>query len=281
LILARKFAFLGALGASLLALTAAAQTVGASADDGGRPLWEAGAVAGGGFFSDYPGADQSHRRGLLAPMVIYRGPILRIDNEGVRGRLLKSDDLEFDLTASGAFNARDNDARRGMPGLDYLFGVGPQMVYKGLRAWPGQPTLHLKSQALMSSDFHRSHGRGYTVEGEMRWRFGLAGGSVTAGIEPSWASRELQAFFYEVAPAYALPDRPAYTARSGYFGTAFKAAYNRRLSGQLSWFVAGRLSALHGAANRESPLMRRDSAFALGAGIVWTPWQSEGRVGAP
>jgi len=276
-------------GAALVAamcvpLTLAAQTAGAPADEAaGRPLWEVGLVAGGGVFSDYPGSDQSHRRGLLAPVVLYRGPILRVDQEGLRGRLLKSEDFEFDLSASGAFNARGNEARRGMPDLDYLFGVGPQLVYKGLRSWPGSPTLHLKANAVASTDFSDLRSRGGTLETELRWRFrapgGVPGSQLILGVEPTWASRQLQAYFYEVAPAYATAERPAYTARAGYFGTTFKAAYSQRLSESTSWFLAVRTIALQGAANRESPLMRRDSSFAVGAGIVWTPWRSSERVG--
>jgi outer membrane scaffolding protein for murein synthesis (MipA/OmpV family) len=271
--------------ALLLPLALAAQTAGASADDAaGRPLWEVGVVAGGGVFSDYPGSDQSHRRGLLAPLVLYRGPILRVDQEGVRGRLLNSEDFEFDLSASAAFNARENDARRGMPDLDYLFGVGPQLVYKGLRGLPGSPTVHVKANAVFSTDFSDLHHRGGTLETELRWRLrgiaGIPGSQLTLGVEPTWASRALQAYFYEVAPAYATAERPAYGARAGYFGTGFKAAYSQRLSESTSWFLAARTMALHGAANRESPLMRRDTSFGVVAGIVWTPWRSETRVGA-
>lgn len=268
---------------AVLSLPLAAQSAGGPSDDPhGRPLWEAGAVAGGGLFSDYPGADQAHRRGLLAPVFVYRGPILRVDQEGVRGRLLQRSDVELDLTASGAFNARDNEARHGMPDLDYLFGIGPQLIYKGLHALPGRPTLHIKGNAVMSTDFHDLHQRGVTLDTELRWRWqglgGTPGSNLTLGIEPTWASRALQAYFYEVAPAYATPDRPAYAARAGYFGTTLKAAYSQRISDSTTWFVAFRGMALQGAANRDSPLMRRDASIALGAGIVWTPWRSQARV---
>jgi outer membrane scaffolding protein for murein synthesis (MipA/OmpV family) len=269
----------------VLPLHLAAQTVNAPADESaGRPLWEAGLVAGGGVFSDYPGADQTHRRALLAPVIMYRGPILRVDQEGVRGRLVQHSDWELDINGSGAFNARGNEARRGMPDLDYLFGLGPQLVYKGLRELPGSPTLHFKANAMISTDFHDLHSRGATLDTELRWRWhgigGIKGSNLVFGIEPTWASRGLQSYFYEVAPQYATPERPAYTARAGYFGTTLKAAYSQRLSESLSWFVAARGMSLQGAANRDSPLMRRDTSFAVGAGIVWTPWRSETRVGA-
>src|SRR5438034_3108450 len=97
-------------------------------DPAQRPKWEAGLVTGAGRVVDYPGADQSHWRGFAAPLFIYRGRLLRVDQDGIRGRLLKTSDIEFDVTGSAAFSARNNDARQGMPPLDYLFGVGPQVI---------------------------------------------------------------------------------------------------------------------------------------------------------
>lgn len=264
----------------VLAAAAAAQTPApdqAPAPPAGKPLWEAGFVAGGGRVSDYPGAGQSHVRGLVAPFVVYRGPVLNVDGEGIRGRLIDHPDFELQLTATAAFNARDSDARDGMPGLDYLFGLGPQLVYKGLRSVPGAPTLHLKARALFSTDFRHIDGRGASVEPELRWRFERFGGTPAAlvlGVQPVWASRALQRYFYEVASGQAVPGRPAYAARAGYLGTELKATLTRRVSDSVSWFVAVRAMSLDGAANEASPLLRRTSQLDVGAGMVWTPWRS-------
>jgi outer membrane protein len=253
-----------------------------TADDAaGRPKWEAGLVVGAGWVADYPGADQSHARGLLAPLVIYRGPILRVDRDGVRGRLLVGNDFEFDVSASAAFNARDSDARLGMPDLDYLFGVGPQLIYKGLRHAPGGPTLHLKLRAQLSTDFHDVHRRGATFDPELRWHVpGVAGTPVelTFGVQPTWASRALHRYFYQVDPAYATPTRPAYRARAGYLGTEIRFTLNRRVSPSLAWFATVRGLSLHGSANADSPLLRDKSNVNLGVGLLWTPLQSTARA---
>jgi outer membrane protein len=243
----------------------------------GKPRWEAGLVVGGGHLSDYPGAGESHLRSLVAPFVIYRGPMLNVDGEGIRGRLLNHPDLELDLAASGAFNARENEARAGMPGLDYLFGLGPQLVYKGMRAVPGSPTLHLKAKALFSTDFRGVDNQGASFEPELRWRFERFGGTpaaLTAGVQAAWATRDLHGHFYDVDAAYAVPGRPAYRARSGYLGTELRLALSRRVSASLSWFVAVRAMSLHGAANELSPLLIRTTTLDVGAGLLWTPWRS-------
>jgi outer membrane scaffolding protein for murein synthesis (MipA/OmpV family) len=220
-------------------------------------------------------------RSLIAPFVVYRGQVLNVDGEGVRGRLLAHPDLELDLAASGAFSARENDARAGMPGLDYLFGMGPQLVYKGLRAVPGSPALHLKAKAVFSTDFRSVDGRGGSIEPELRWRFERFGGTPAAlsvGIQSAWASRELQGYFYDVDAAFAVPGRPAYRARGGYLGSELRLALSRRASDSLSWFVAVRAMSLHGAANSDSPLLLRSATLDVGAGLLWTPWRSRQRA---
>jgi outer membrane scaffolding protein for murein synthesis (MipA/OmpV family) len=237
---------------------------------GDEPRWEAGIAAGAGRIADYPGSDQAHVRGLAVPVVIYRGPVLRIDREGIRSRLLDNPDLELDLAATASFNTRNNDARQGMPRLDYLLGAGPRLTYKGLRSMPGQPELRLAANAIVSSNLRRVDDRGLTLEPEVRWRHG----EWSAGVQPTWASRRLMRYFYEVDPAYATADRPAYSARAGYMGTTFKLDLHHRVDASLSWFVAVRALSLQGAANEASPLLRSRTNLSIGAGLVWTPWRS-------
>jgi outer membrane protein len=277
-------ALLPGLSAALACAAASAQAPVATevdADRPGAPRWEAGLAAGGGRVADYPGADQSHTRGIVLPVFVYRGPVLRVDQGGIRGRVVTTPQWEFELSATAAFNARNNDARQGMRPLDYLFGVGPQWVYKGWQSASGGPTLHLKLRALMSTDFRHLDPRGVSVDPELRWRFARSAGSprgLTVSLQPSWASRPLQRYFYEVAPGEATPSRPAYAARAGYLGTEASVTWSGRRSASLSWFVTARALSLHGAANAASPLLRDRSNVGFGAGIVWTPWRSRERV---
>jgi MipA family protein len=272
-----------ALLASLLPALASAQSTPRGPDNEdapGAPRWEAGLAAGGGYLSDYPGADQSHLRGIVVPVLFYRGPILRIDQSGIRGRFLDTPDLELELTATAAFDARNNDARAGMPELDYLFGVGPQLIYKGLHAF-GAPALHLKLRALMSTDLHRIDERGFSIDPELRWHFRpLAGspGVLTVSLESTFASRGLTKYFYQVEPGQATATRPAYAARAGYLGSEATLTWSRQLSPSLRWFLSARGQSFHGAANADSPLLRTRFNLGAGAGLVWTPWRSAASV---
>lgn len=244
----------------------------------GLPLWEAGLALGAGHVPDYPGADRYRTRGAVLPVFTYRGPVLRIDGGSIRGRLARTPEWELDLSATGAFNASNNAVREGMPALDYLFGVGPQAVYKGLQAWPGQPTLHLKVRALMSTDFKQIDRRGFSFDPELRWRLRQVAGtpaSLSFSLQPTWASRSLHTYFYQVNPTEATLNRPSYNARAGYLGTEAALTLSHRPQRDLSWFISARLTSLHGAANTGSPLLRDRSNLAVGAGLVWTPWRSK------
>lgn len=246
-------------------------------DASALPRWEAGFAAGAGRVPDYPGADTSQLRGIVLPFFVYRGPVLRVDERGIRSRFLDTADWEFDLTGTAAFNSRSNDLREGMPELDYMFGIGPQLVYKGWAAQGSGPTLHLKLRALGSTDFERIDSRGASVSSELRWRWrGVAGpaSALTLSVEPTWASRPLQRYFYEVDASQATATRPAYAARAGYLGTEFGATLRQRVSRELSWYASANLMSLHGAANTASPLLASRSNLAVGAWLVWTPWRS-------
>lgn len=264
-----------------LALLWAVVTGAHAADEPAPPglaRWEAGIAVGGGRVPDYPGADESNWRGIVVPWFVYRGPVFSVDERGIRGRFVDTSHWELDFTATAAFNTRDNDRRAGMPELDYLFGIGPQLVYKGWQGAGGSgASAHFKLRAIQSTDFERLDSRGGTFSTELRWReFGVlgAGSVLTASIEPTGASRPLQRYFYGVSASEATATRPAYEARAGYLGTDFGLSLRQRLSRDLSWFVAGEVRSLHGAANRASPLLASKTNFTLGFGLVWTPWRS-------
>ena len=123
----------------------------------------------------------------------------------------------FDLTATAAFNTRSNARRDDMPELDYLFGVGRSWSTKGLAdgGRRRRRSAHFKLRD-QSTDFHRIASRGGTASAELRWReFGVTGaGSVlTASLEPTWAGRPLQRYFYPVDAGQATATRPATRAR--------------------------------------------------------------------
>jgi MipA family protein len=147
-----------ALTLCLSSLTTFAQeiplaTVTRNSDADGRPLWEVGVAGVGGYVADYPGAEQSRFRGLPLPYFIYCGEVLRAGDGGLlRGRYDLSDRLEIDLSFDGSLNADsdDNTLRRGMPDLDFLAEIGPQLKWTAWRNDQRTFTLNLPVRAVLS-----------------------------------------------------------------------------------------------------------------------------------
>jgi len=193
-----------------------------------KPLLEVGLV-GGGYLPDYPVSDESHFRARALSFVAYRGKFLRSDEKGLlRGRILSAERLELDVSLTGSFpaDADDNEARRGMPDLDWLGEIGLQLQITIARA--GRDAKHeieLPVHAVFSTDLSAHDYRGLVFAPQLAYQhdeflrrgleFKLSGG-------PSFATRELMDLLYEVEARFATPARAAFAARPGHLGTALQ-----------------------------------------------------------
>jgi len=243
-----------------------------------RPLWEAGFAGLVSNGPDYPAAGTRRTRGIVAPVIIYRGSWLKADDDGVRSVVLQDGNLTLDLSASAAFNARSNGARAGMPDLDYLFQLGPQAVYRVNLDGGQTVSAHTKFRGVASTDFKNLNGRGWVAEQEFRWaRRGWpdAASQVTAGAQFFWASEKLHDYFYQVDPTQVTAVRPAYDAEAGYFGSALRAGYARRISPTLTATAGVTLNLYGGAANRDSPLFQKSTTSSVLLALIWMPWKSD------
>lgn len=258
---------------ALLLLAAAAPALAQTAP---RPLWEAGIGVVGVHGPDYPAAGSRHGRIAIVPIVVYRGERLRVDDEGVRGKLLDSGRFELDISGAAAFNVRETPARAGMPDLDYTFELGPQGIYRMPLGGGQQLSAHLQARAVFSTDWRRLDHRGFVLEPELRWRrrgWPTAGSQVQLGLQATWGSQKLQDYLYEVAPIYATAARPVYDARGGYFGAALRGSWSQRLTPTATLSMGVTLNDHSGAANRASPLFARTRTASAVVAVVWTPWR--------
>lgn len=275
----------------LLALLAAPAVARAQENDR-RPLFELGIGGGGAWIPDYPAADQNRLRGIPFPYLVHRGEILRADDRGLRTDVYRGSALEFSFAFSGAFpvSSEDNRAREGMPDLDWLGEVGPGLRYT---VWTGTPApgrrpdrrllLELPVRAVFSTDLTSIRFRGLTAEPnivfEQRGLF-LRDSRLRLSLGPIFGTERFQDYFYEVAPEFARPGRPAYDARGGYLGTRLQLSYRLPLSDSISFVAGGRVENFTGAANRDSPLFRREVNYTLAAGFAWSLYKSGSTVAA-
>ncbi len=270
--------------AALCLLCALAAAAPAAAEE--LPLWELGVGVGGFALPDYRGADQGRGYVLQVPYVVYRGDFLKADRRGIRGELFDTDRIELNISVAASLpvDSSRNAARAGMPDLRPSLELGPSLEFALWRSRDGRSLLELRLPLRAAFTLESSpQGIGWVATPNLNldlpgrgalagWNFGLLAG-------PVYGSRRQHEYFYGVAPEFATPARPAYDAPGGYAGLQFLAAASRRFAGfWVGAFV--RADTLSGAAFEASPLLKRDTYVAAGAGIAWVLGVSRERVEA-
>lgn len=251
------------------------------------PLWELGGGIGVLAFPQYRGADQTSTYVLPVPYVIYRGEDLKIDRDSVRSRLFDSDRVRLELSVSGSIpvHSEDNDARAGMPNLDPSLELGPSF---NVRLWNTadqryQLEARLPVRAVIATDLRHVEDAGWISHPELNLDIldvaGMSGLRLGALAGPLFATRRYAEYYYSVAPAYALSDRPAYTAPGGYAGVEAILSLSRRVG---AWWGGGfiQYDNLHGASFDPSPLVRRENNWTFGFAVAYVFSESHTRVEA-
>ena len=261
-----------------LAAPAQAQTRPAAAD---LPLWEFGAGAFAVSQQAYPGASEQVQRGLALPFLIYRGEYLRADRDTVGLRAINQPGYELDIGFAGAFGSRadDSEARRGMPELGTLVEFGPRLKWHlGTVSGDGRLRAEFALRGVFDLD-DKFRNKGISFEprlvweqrGVGNWRYGASAGAL-------FGNRKLADTFYSVAPADALPGRPAYSAEGGLIAWRLGVSASHEVTPDLRLFVFGRLDSVAGAANRASPLVQETTGGSVGVGLAYTFARSSRRA---
>jgi MipA family protein len=208
--------------------------------------------------------------------VIYRGEILRVERQKVRGLLYTSEIAELDLSLSGSVPVRsdDNRARERMPDLDPTLELGPSLNFFLYRGASGTSSLELRLplRAVEAIDSRGVQRQGWLFHPHLNfdlkgvfpgpgWNLGLLAG-------PLFGSRRYHAYFYGVEPEFATPTRPAYEAHSGYSGAQFITALSKRFR---NYWVGGFLKAdsLDGGVFEDSPLVKDKRFMTAGFAVAW------------
>ena len=236
-------------------------------------------MGGGGVSTPaYPAASERSTRGLALPFLIYRGEVLRSDQDGIGARLLRTERLEFDIGLAASLPAHSDDveARRGMPDLGTLVEFGPRVKYT--LATP-TPSTRVRLEVPLRAVIEARGGlrsQGWTFEPRLVYesRDAEAPFSYQANLGLVVGDRKIHRYFYEVQPQYATAARPAYQASSGLMlvRTGFSATY--KINPDLRLFGFVRYDSYAGAANRDSPLYRKDNGASAGFGFAWTLMRS-------
>jgi MipA family protein len=240
----------------------------------GLPLWEAGVFGAGITQPAYPGAEE--RASLLfgLPFVIYRGEYLRIDRSTVGVRAIKTPRSELDVgfAASLGTRAEGIEARRGMDDLGMLLEFGPRLKINigDASADPGASRIQIPVRGVFDlNDHFRFRGISY----ELQWVKDLElpdNWSVTTNLAAVFGDQQLVDTFYRVAPGEATPLRPAYAATAGLIALRASLWASHLFTPDMRVISYLRFDSVAGAANHDSPLVRRESGWTLGLGLAWT-----------
>lgn len=245
-----------------------------------RSLWELGAAGAGGTRPAYPGSDTRLTNQAALPYAIYRGRYLRVGDGGVRVRARKDETTELDIGVSGSLGSNSNEvqARAGMPNLGTLIELGPRLKIR----LPSRPsgarvTLNLPLRAVFDlSDSVRD--RGYTFEPGLSvgWR-PWAKTSVGVGLTAFFGDRRLNRLFYGVDPQFTdtALGRTAFEARAGLIATRLSLSMSTAVNRDLYFGSYLRFDTVRGAANEDSPLVRKTEGLTAGVGLSWTLFRSE------
>lgn len=245
-----------------------------------KPEWELGAGVAGIDFPLYRGAAERRTYLLPVPYVQYRGKILQVDRDRVRGILFRRGALEMDISVNGSppVSSNDSAARRDMPDLDPTVEFGPSLIAHLYYDERRQTNLDLRLpvRAVYAVNLNRFESAGWlaqpTLNLDLRtvipgWNFG-AQGSLFFG------DRAYHGYFYDVAPRYATSTRPAYGASGGYGGKQLLMSLSRK-RGDMWMGAFVKWDDLSGAVFADSPLVQRGQSFAAGFMVAWVFAKSE------
>ncbi len=266
-------------GIAALTLAVAWQPAGASEPTrSAPPLWELGAFGLAASQQAYPGSDTQLKRALALPYFTYRGQWLRADRETLGLRAVKTDRAELDLGLAASFGGGDDEieARKGMRELGTLVELGPRLK---LRLGEGPGGGRWRAEFPLRGVFDLNDGasyRGLAFEPKLLFERQTAGGwRYGTSLSFIIANRRLAEDFYSVGPQDVAPERPAYAASGGLVATRLGVSMTRAWG--RDWRIIGfaRYDSVQGAANEDSPLVRKKGGGSLGIGLAYTFLRSQ------
>jgi outer membrane protein len=252
------------------------------------PLWELRLGGAALYAPDYPGSEDSHWRGIGAPLFVYRGERIRIGSDEptsvARAIAVETRRFELDLSVDANYGAEsdDNEARTGMPDLETQLEIGPQLTLNiADTGWNEEGRRRLRLllpvRHVGATDFQSYDELGFLFQPTLTYRRQWPGDrrmSFSTSFAGTWATEGVQDYYYQVDAPYATADRPAYDAQGGYLGAHIQVSGVREIKPGLNVYLTYRVRNLSGAANADSPMHRADTTQAFSVSVVWTALRS-------
>jgi outer membrane protein len=249
------------------------------------PLWELGLGAGVLNAPHYRGSKTVEVIYLPVPYPTYRGDWLKVDEDGIRGKLFETNRVRLDFSLAGNIPVpkSDDSARAGMPSLDPLGEIGPELEINlwesstGVNSiWFNIPYRLVFSVGNPLIDFQGWSFSPYiNFESKMRQFNALTKYSLSFG--PIFADNKYHDYFYKVESQYVTPDRSEYNAESGYSGSRITLSMTRNTRKYFFGMFA-RYDNLENAIFTDSPLVETNHYFIFGVAFSWIFFSSSTTV---
>ncbi|MGB0453009.1 MAG: MipA/OmpV family protein [Bacteriovoracaceae bacterium] len=252
-------------------------------NDPNLPKYEVGAGFGYARFPSYPGSDVDKTIAIPFPTFIYRGDVVRADEDGgFRGRFFKNDRLEINLSIGGSLPADsdDNLAREGMPDLKTIIELGPGFVFRLIPRKENRRLsviLNLPLRIPLEVDFDEIDDRGWVFNPLLFSTFDLIRGRVQLFnyFSYRYGNREFHQTFFEVDPKYETQSRPTYYAQKGDVLFSYGLGLGYRPTKRWNMFCGIDISDLSNNPNKSSPLVKEEKQMSFGFGFIWWFYHSD------
>ena len=244
---------------------------------------------GAGIFTTqlphYPGADQKKTYVLPMPYIFFESENFELERNRLTGFMWNSGNWHLDLSAGAGIkvNSDDNEARVGMPDLDWVFELGPSLKYylQGSPKSPQHLVTEIFTRKAIATDF--------SSIGNVGWRYGPAISyqqqfmvdgvnrlALNIRVVANFSDKRYLDYYYGVNTQYASDTRPEFHNKGGYAGSdlSLGLTYKTRsiwTGGYLRYYQ------LSDAQQVDSPLFFNTQGWSFGLGIVWIFYHKKGK----
>ena len=239
-----------------------------------EPLWEYGFGIGVLGYNDYRGAESSHVFPVPVPYLVYNGPLIKADKEGVRGALFSRPWVDLNLSFDATLPVSNDRTRNGMTELKPTAEAGLQFDLHVWRSEDSRIKLVVRVPLREAFTFQappRSIGTtltpGLKLKADDPWDYDgwevrylhRAPCSPTAAITTIFIRYRRKT---RPPPARRIRRRAAMPARNSL------PTYHKRFPHY--WFGAFvRYDNLSGAVFEDSPLVRQENYWSAGFAFAW------------
>jgi outer membrane protein len=222
-------------------------------------------------YPHYPGSPQTDTFVSPFPYLEYEGDWLSIDRDGIQANLFEDDRLTLDISVSGSLPVNNDDdvLRQGMPDLELILEVGPELEVRLYESGPHSFELHVPFRAALELDPSRGiEPVGWVFDPRLNYVWAQSSWEFEVDLGFYAADQEYNQLLYGVSPQEALADRTSYRAQGGLVGYRLSSTVRYDI-GDWTFLAYARAMDLSASDNSSSPLFADDEYFAFGVGAIW------------